>query len=324
MIDAASRIFADRHFGPNAAELARILELVGVDSLDELATKAVPSVISSTLPPNGIAAGLDALPLPVGEHEALAELTALAAQNTVATSMIGLGYFDTLTPPVLLRNIIENPAWYNPRTPPYQPEISQGRLEALLNFQTMVADLSGMELANSSMLDEATAAAEAMTLLRRANRSKSPRFVVDADLYPQTLAVIETRAEPLGIEIVSADLTAGLPEGDFFGVIAQIPGASGRVVDYTSIIAEAHERGALVAVGADLLAMTLITSPGELGAECVLRNHPAFRCPHGVRRTARRLPGRALQACASAARPLGRRLHRRRRRQGIPPGAADT
>lgn len=165
--------------------------------------------------------------------------------------MIGLGYFDTLTPPVLLRNIIENPAWYTAYTPPYQPEISQGRLEALLNFQTMVADLSGMELANSSMLDEATAAAEAMTLLRRANRSKSPpRFVVDADLYPQTLAVIETRAEPLGIEIVSADLTAGLPEGEFFGVIAQIPGASGRVVDYTSIIAEAHERGALVAVGA--------------------------------------------------------------------------
>ncbi|MER2208795.1 MAG: glycine dehydrogenase (aminomethyl-transferring), partial [Rhodococcus sp. (in: high G+C Gram-positive bacteria)] len=265
MIDAASRIFADRHVGPNAAELARILELVGVDSLDELATKAVPSVILDAAP-NGIAAGLDALPLPVGEHEALAELTALAAQNTVATSMIGLGYFDTLTPPVLLRNIIENPAWYTAYTP-YQPEISQGRLEALLNFQTMVADLSGMELANSSMLDEATAAAEAMTLLRRANRSKSPRFVVDADLYPQTLAVIETRAEPLGIEIVSADLTAGLPEGDFFGVIAQIPGASGRVVDYTAIIAEAHERGALVAVGADLLAMTLITSPGELGAD---------------------------------------------------------
>ncbi|MET0797765.1 MAG: glycine dehydrogenase (aminomethyl-transferring), partial [Rhodococcus sp. (in: high G+C Gram-positive bacteria)] len=180
MIDAASRIFADRHVGPNAAELARILELVGVDSLDELATKAVPSVILDAAP-NGIAAGLDALPLPVGEHEALAELTALAAQNTVATSMIGLGYFDTLTPPVLLRNIIENPAWYTAYTP-YQPEISQGRLEALLNFQTMVADLSGMELANSSMLDEATAAAEAMTLLRRANRSKSPRFVVDADL----------------------------------------------------------------------------------------------------------------------------------------------
>ena len=181
---------------------------------------------------------------------------------------------------MLLRNIIENPAWYTAYTP-YQPEISQGRLEALLNFQTMVADLSGMELANSSMLDEATAAAEAMTLLRRANRSKSPRFVVDADLYPQTLAVIETRAEPLGIEIVSADLTAGLPEGDFFGVIAQIPGASGRVVDYTSIIAEAHERGALVAVGADLLAMTLITSPGELGADACFGTTQRFGVPMG-------------------------------------------
>ncbi len=145
--------------------------------------------------------------------------------------MIGLGYYDTLTPPVLLRNIIENPAWYTAYTP-YQPEISQGRLEALLNFQTMVADLTGMEVANSSMLDEATAAAEAMTLLRRANRkSKSNRIAVDTDLFPQTAAVLATRAEPLGIEIVTANLVDdGLPEGDFFGVILQLPGASGRVV----------------------------------------------------------------------------------------------
>ena len=326
MIDAASRIFADRHVGPNAAELARILELVGVDSLDELATKAVPSVILDAAP-NGIAAGLDALPLPVGEHEALAELTALAAQNTVATSMIGLGYFDTLTPPVLLRNIIENPAWYTAYTP-YQPEISQGRLEALLNFQTMVADLSGMELANSSMLDEATAAAEAMTLLRRANRSKSPRFVVDADLYPQTLAVIETRAEPLGIEIVSADLTAGLPEGDFFGVLAQIPGASGRVVDYTSIIAEAHERGALVAVGADLLAMTLITSPGELGADACFGTTQRFGVPMGYggphagylavhSKHARQLPGRLVGVSIDADGDKAYRLALQTREQHI-------
>lgn len=191
MIDAGSRTFADRHVGPNAAELAHILELVGADSLDDLASKAVPAVILDGVT-GGIADGLDALPAPVSEHEALAELSALAAQNTVATSMIGLGYYDTLTPPVLIRNIIENPAWYTAYTP-YQPEISQGRLEALLNFQTMVADLTGMEVANSSMLDEATAAAEAMTLLRRASKSNSPRFVVDADLFPQTLAVVETR-----------------------------------------------------------------------------------------------------------------------------------
>ncbi|WP_092807695.1 aminomethyl-transferring glycine dehydrogenase [Rhodococcus globerulus] len=326
MIDAASRNFADRHVGPNAAELARILELIGVDSLDDLAAKAVPSVILDAAP-GGIAAGLDALPLPVGEHEALAELSALAAQNTVATSMIGLGYFDTLTPPVLLRNIIENPAWYTAYTP-YQPEISQGRLEALLNFQTMVADLSGMELANSSMLDEATAAAEAMTLLRRANRSKSPRCVVDADLYPQTLAVIETRAEPLGIEIVSADLTAGLPEGDFFGVIAQIPGASGRVVDYTSIIAEAHERGALVAVGADLLAMTLITSPGELGADACFGTTQRFGVPMGYggphagylavhSKLARQLPGRLVGVSIDADGDKAYRLALQTREQHI-------
>ena len=180
--------------------------------------------------------------------------------------MIGLGYYDTLTPPVLRRNILENPAWYTAYTP-YQPEISQGRLEALLNFQTMVADLTGMEVANASMLDEATAAAEAMTLMHRAARASPTRFVVDADVFPQTAAVIETRAEPLGIEIVTADLRDGLPDGDFFGVIVQLPGASGVVVDWSDLIAEAHERGALVAVGADLLALTLITPPGELGAD---------------------------------------------------------
>ncbi|WP_016694272.1 aminomethyl-transferring glycine dehydrogenase [Rhodococcus rhodochrous] len=281
MTDAVTSNFADRHIGPDTAGLNRILDVVGVDSVDALATAAVPAAILDDRADN-VPTGLDVLDAPRSEHDVLAELKALASQNTVATSMIGHGYYDTLTPPVLLRNIIENPAWYTAYTP-YQPEISQGRLEALLNFQTMVADLTGMEIANSSMLDEATAAAEAMTLLRRANRkSKSPRLVVDADLFAQTAAVLATRAEPLGIEIVTADLAAdGLPEGEFFGVVLQVPGASGRIIDAAPIIAAAHDRGALVAVGADLLAMTLITPPGEQGADACFGTTQRFGVPMG-------------------------------------------
>ncbi|MFZ3395084.1 aminomethyl-transferring glycine dehydrogenase [Rhodococcus sp. 7Tela_A2] len=273
--------FADRHIGPDTAGLRRILEVIGVDSLDALAARAVPATILDERD-GAVSDGLDVLDAPKSEHEVLAELTALARKNTVATSMIGQGYYDTLTPPVLLRNIIENPAWYTAYTP-YQPEISQGRLEALLNFQTMVADLTGMEVANSSMLDEATAAAEAMTLLRRANRkSKSNRIAVDTDLFPQTAAVLATRAEPLGIEIVTANLVDdGLPEGDFFGIILQVPGASGRVYDVAPIIDAAHARGALVAVGADLLALTLITPPGEQGADACFGTTQRFGVPMG-------------------------------------------
>lgn len=207
--------FVDRHIGPDTTELARILDAIGVDSLDELARKAVPESILDTVV-DGVPDGLATLPPALSEHDALAALADLAGRNTVATSMIGLGYYDTLTPPVLTRGILENPAWYTAYTP-YQPEISQGRLEALLNFQTMVSDLTGMDVANASMLDESTAAAESMTLMRRANRgSKSPRLVVDSDIFPQTKAVLATRAEPLGIELVYADLADGLPEGDFF------------------------------------------------------------------------------------------------------------
>ncbi|MDQ2796483.1 MAG: glycine dehydrogenase (aminomethyl-transferring), partial [Actinomycetota bacterium] len=218
-----------------------MLAVIGVDTLDQLATAAVPASILDE-----VGAGFETLPTAVSEHEALDELRALAQRNTVTTSMIGLGYYDTLTPAVIRRNVLESPAWYTAYTP-YQPEISQGRLEALLNFQTMVTDLTGMELANSSMLDEATAAAEAMTLLRRAGKSSSPRFVVDADALPQTKAVLTTRAEPLGIELVEADLATGeLPDGEFFGVLAQLPGASGHVVDLSALITTAHDRGALV------------------------------------------------------------------------------
>jgi len=271
--------FADRHIGLDADALAHMLAVIGVGSLDELAAKAVPAGILDALSA-GVAPGLDRLPAPAGEYEALAELRELADTNTIAVSMIGQGYYDTITPPVLLRNILENPAWYTAYTP-YQPEISQGRLEALLNFQTMIADLTGLDLANASMLDEATAAAEAMTLMHRATRGTSNRLAVDADLFPQTATVLATRAEPLGIEIVTADLRAGLPDGEFFGVIAQLPGASGRITDWTELVEQAHQRGALVALGADLLALTLISPPGDIGADLAFGTAQRFGVPMG-------------------------------------------
>ncbi|SIS19171.1 aminomethyl-transferring glycine dehydrogenase [Williamsia sterculiae] len=315
--------FADRHVGPDAGEIARILQTLNIDSLDDLGRAVVPSAIADGAAANG----LDALPPALSEVGILAELADLAAANTVATTMIGLGYYGTLTPPVLLRNIIENPAWYTAYTP-YQPEISQGRLEALLNFQTMVADLTGMEVANASMLDEGTAAAEAMTLLRRAGKNKSPRFLVDTDVFPQTAAIIETRAEPLGIEVVYADLTAGLPDGEFFGVLLQTPGASGRVADTAAVIAAAHDRGALVAVGADLLAMTLITPPGEAGADACFGTTQRFGVPMGFggphagylavhSRHARQLPGRLVGVSKDADGNLAYRLSLQTREQHI-------
>ncbi|MDD7814614.1 aminomethyl-transferring glycine dehydrogenase [Mycobacterium sp. CSUR Q5927] len=296
--------FVDRHLGPDSAEIATMLTTIGVNSLDDLAAKALPAGILDALRPDGVAPGLEALPPAASETQALAELRELADASTVAVSMIGQGYYDTLTPPVLLRNIMQNPAWYTAYTP-YQPEISQGRLEALLNFQTMVADLTGCEIANASMLDEGTAAAEAMTLMHRTVRAKTNRLVVDADLFTQTAAVLATRAEPLGIEIVTADLRDGLPEGDFFGVITQLPGASGRVTDWSEVIAAAHERGAMVAVGADLLACTLITPPGELGADVAFGSAQRFGVPMGFggphagylavhSKHARQLPGRLV------------------------------
>ena len=253
MSDICDSVFAARHIGPDDDALTRMLGVIGVESLDELAAKALPAGILDTLTGGGAVPGLQALPAPATEHQTLAELREIAGASTVAVSMIGQGYYDTLTPPVLLRNIMENPAWYTAYTP-YQPEISQGRLEAVLNFQTMVADLTGLDIANASMLDEATAAAEAMTLMHRAVKGSVNRLAVDTDLFGQTAAVLATRAEPLGIEIVTADLRDGLPDGEFFGVIVQLPGASGRVTDWSALVTAAHERGALVAVGADLLA----------------------------------------------------------------------
>ncbi|WP_395726535.1 aminomethyl-transferring glycine dehydrogenase [Nakamurella sp.] len=270
-----SATFADRHIGPDADGLRRMLELLDQADLDALEAAAVPATIRD-------GRGLD-LPAPASEAQTLVELRALAEKNRPMVQMIGLGYHDTVTPGVIKRNVLENPAWYTAYTP-YQPEISQGRLEALLNFQTAVADLTGLDIANASMLDEGTAAAEAMTLIRRTARSKSNRFVVDADTLPQTIAVIRTRAEPIGIEVVVADLSDGVPDlpvGDFFGLLLSYPGASGAIRDHRELIASAHEREAKVVVATDLLALTLLTPPGEIGADVAVGSAQRFGVPLG-------------------------------------------
>jgi glycine dehydrogenase len=287
--------FADRHIGPRPSELDAMLAAIGADSLDGLAAAAVPDSISDDGP------APSTLPPAATEPEVLAELRALAARNTVTVPMIGLGYSGTVTPTVIRRNVLENPAWYTAYTP-YQPEISQGRLEALLTFQTTVSDLTGLPVAGASLLDEATAAAEAMTLLRRAGRSRSNRFVVDADTLPRTLEVLHTRAAPLGIELV---VGTDLPDGEFFGALLSYPGASGAVRDLRPLIDEAHARGALVAVAADLLALTLLSSPGELGADAAVGTTQRFGVPLGFggphagylsvgQKLARQLPGRLV------------------------------
>ena len=322
-----SENFATRHIGLDADALVTMLGVIGVSSLDELAAKALPPAILDAVGADGTAPGLETLPAPITEHQALAELRVMADSNTVDVSMIGQGYYDTLTPPVLLRNVLENPAWYTAYTP-YQPEISQGRLEALLNFQTMIADLTGLDIANASMLDEGTAAAEAMTLMHRAVRGSAHRLAVDVDVFAQTAAVLATRAEPLGIEIVTADLRNGLPEGEFFGVIAQLPGASGRLTDWSPLIEQAHERGALVALGADLLALTLIAAPGDIGADVAFGTAQRFGVPMGFggphagylavhTNHARQLPGRLVGVSLDADGAPAYRLSLQTREQHI-------
>ncbi|WP_445399572.1 aminomethyl-transferring glycine dehydrogenase [Streptomyces sp. LE64] len=292
--------FERRHIGPDAEARAKMLAQVGYGSLDELTATAVPDVIKNA----------EALDLPAArtEAEVLAELRSLADRNDVLGSMIGLGYYGTFTPPVILRNVMENPAWYTAYTP-YQPEISQGRLEALLNFQTTVAELTGLPTSGASLLDEGTAAAEAMALSRRVGKVKGGVFLVDADTLPQTVAVIRTRAEPTGVEVVVADLTAGIPtevaERGVTGVLLQYPGASGAVLDLRPVIEQAHELGAVVTVAADLLALTLLTPPGELGADIAVGTTQRFGVPMGFggphagylavhEKFARNLPGRLV------------------------------
>ena len=263
--------FLERHIGPNDAEIAHMLRTIGHASLDAMTDAIVPASIKS---PNPLA-----LPAPISEVEAIAKIRAVADRNQVFRSFIGQGYYGTHTPNVILRNILENPAWYTAYTP-YQAEISQGRMEALINFQTMCADLTGMEIANASLLDEATACAEAMTLAKRSCRSKSNTFFVSSGVHPQSIELIRTRAEPLGIEVVVGSDADALG-ADAFGVMLQYPDTFGHIGDYRAIADAVHARGGLVAVATDLLALTLIAAPGEWGADIVVGNSQRFGVPFG-------------------------------------------
>jgi len=263
--------FSTRHIGPTNDERATMLAEIGVDSIAALIDATVPDSIRNE--------ELELAPA-LTEAEAIARIREIADQNQVMVSMIGTGYHGTITPAVLRRNILENPAWYTAYTP-YQPEISQGRLEALLNFQTMVDDLSGLDIANASLLDEGTAAAEAMVMLLRMSKSKRTVFLVDQAIHPQSLAVVQTRAEPIGIEVRVADRNAPVGD-DVFGVLYQYPGTTGEVYDLAPLITAANEAGALTAVAADLLSLVLLKSPGECGADVVVGSTQRFGVPMGA------------------------------------------
>lgn len=282
--------FLERHIGPNDAEIAHMLRVVGHDSLDAMTDAIVPASIKSAMPL--------ALPTPINEEEALAKIRAVADRNQVFRSFIGQGYYGTHTPKVILRNILENPAWYTAYTP-YQAEISQGRMEALINFQTMVTDLTGMEIASASLLDEATAAAEAMTLAKRSAKSKSNTFLVAGDTHPQTLEVLATRAEPLGLTVEVVRSTDAFHEklaaGDYFGVLVQYPASSGWVADWAKDADAIHAHNALFVVATDLLALTLLKPPGEMGADIVIGNSQRFGVPFGFGG-----PHAAFMACRDA------------------------
>jgi glycine dehydrogenase len=277
--------FVARHIGPNDAEIAQMLAAIGYDSLEAMTDAIVPASIKSAAPL--------ALPSSMTEVEALARIRAIADRNEVFRSFIGQGYYGTHVPNVILRNILENPAWYTAYTP-YQAEISQGRMEALINFQTMCADLTGMEIANASLLDEATAAAEAMTLAKRSARSKSNVFAVSRGVHPQSIEVIRTRAEPLGIEVVVA-ADSDLAAIDAFGVMLQYPDTFGAANDHAALAGAVHARGGLVAVATDLLALTLLKAPGEWGADIVVGNTQRFGVPFGFGG-----PHAAFMACRDA------------------------
>ncbi|MEX2269706.1 MAG: aminomethyl-transferring glycine dehydrogenase [Acidimicrobiia bacterium] len=264
--------FVRRHIGPDDAEQREMLDLLEYTSLDGLTDHAVPVTIRDRTPL--------ALPDACDEVTALELLHELVARNTIATSLIGMGYSGTVTPNVILRNVLENPAWYTAYTP-YQPEISQGRLEALLNFQTMVTDLTGMEIANASLLDEGTAAAEAMTLCHRMNPDAGTTFFVDADCHPQTIAVVETRAMPLGLDVRVGNAEADVPPDGVFGALIQQPGSSGVLRDLSPLVDRLHGQGALAAVAADLLALAVIVPPGEQGADVVVGSSQRFGVPLG-------------------------------------------
>ncbi|HET6784034.1 MAG TPA: aminomethyl-transferring glycine dehydrogenase subunit GcvPA, partial [Pseudoxanthomonas sp.] len=287
--------FVERHIGPNDAEIAHMLQVIGHDSLDGMTDAIVPGQLLSSV---GKSPAPLALPEAITEVEALAKIRAIADKNEVFRSFIGQGYYGTHTPNVILRNILENPAWYTAYTP-YQAEISQGRMEALINFQTLVADLTGMEIANASLLDEATAAAEAMTLAKRSAKSKSNVLLVAGDTHPQTLEVLHTRAEPLGITVDVVRSTDAFHEklaaGDYFGVLVQYPASSGWVDDWARDAEIIHAHNALFVVATDLLALTLLKPPGEMGADIVVGNSQRFGVPFGFGG-----PHAAFMACRDA------------------------
>ncbi|MGE3774636.1 MAG: aminomethyl-transferring glycine dehydrogenase [Gammaproteobacteria bacterium] len=288
--------FVRRHLGPTRTQIGQMLAALGLASLEELIARAVPDSILARAPL--------ALTDTVSERAVLTHLDAMRARNRVNVSMIGMGYHGTLMPEVIKRNVLENPGWYTAYTP-YQAEISQGRLEALLNFQQMVLDLTGMEIANASMLDEATAAAEAMAMARRLAKPASMRFLVDADCHPQTIAVVKTRARHFGIEVVVAAPEAALQDGDWFGALVQYPGSSGAVRDWSAFIAAAHAADVIVTVAADPLALVLLKPPGEMGADIVVGSAQRFGVPMGYggphaayfatrERYVRSMPGRVI------------------------------
>ncbi|MBM4265998.1 MAG: aminomethyl-transferring glycine dehydrogenase [Deltaproteobacteria bacterium] len=294
-----SDTFAERHIGPDPHEIAEMLGVVGCESLEALVGETIPDAIRLEAP-LALPGLEDRAP---GEHELLARLRVLAERNVVRRSCIGMGYSDTIVPPVIQRNVLENPGWYTQYTP-YQAEISQGRLEALLNFQTMVADLTGLPLANASLLDEATAAAEAMGMCRAISRSRN-RFLVAADCHPQTIAVVKTRGAPLGVEVEVVPVDELAFDETTSGVLLQYPATDGRVEDYRELAARAHAAGALVVVAADLLALTLLVPPGEFGADIAVGSAQRFGVPLGYggphaaylsthEEHARRLPGRLV------------------------------
>ncbi len=289
-------VFADRHLGPSESEQAEMLAALEVDSLDALSDQAVPADIQ-------LGRALE-LPDPLSERELLDELAGIAELNETTRSYIGMGYHGTVLPPVIQRNVLENPGWYTQYTP-YQAEIAQGRLEALLNFQTVVCDLTGLEVANASLLDEGTAAAEAMSMFSGAHRGKRTRFVVDERCHPQTIAVVQQRADPLGIEVEVADLEDYAPTDDVIGVLVQYPTTDGEIVDYSALAERVHDVKAYLAVATDLLALTLIEAPGQWGADVALGSSQRFGVPMGfggphaaffatTDQFARKIPGRII------------------------------
>jgi len=316
--------FIQRHNGPRDHEIDLMLKKIGVSNFDELIDKTVPKTIRLEKPLN--------LPKGISEYEYLQKLMKIASKNKLFRTFIGMGYYDTILPAVIQRNILENPSWYTSYTP-YQAEISQGRLEALLNFQTVVMDLTKMEIANASLLDEATAAAEAMIMFHNSRsraqvKNEANIFFVDENIFPQTIDVIETRANPLGIEILKGKFTDIAFNDKVFGAIVQYPAADGKIIDYKEFVAKAHEKEIAVAVAADIMSLVLLTPPGEWGADAVIGSTQRFGIPMGyggphagffatMDKFKRSMPGRIIGVSKDAQNKLALRMALQTREQHI-------